>query len=170
MPNTPPTVTPKSPVAKNRPTFWVERENISWWWAPWEASSRAIALSSAPSRTTNAKRPARSPASSPAAMPRRRYAETTVSGLVAGNAEQVPPVVGELVQVVEGPGRPSEERRQEIPARREQQEQSEEQQRQGQQAPQRQDGTIAPSENLLHYASFSGSSPRFGIMGERPVS
>jgi hypothetical protein len=29
---------------------------------------------------------------------------------------------------------------------------------------------LSPSEDLLHFVSFSGSSPRFGVTGERPVS
>jgi hypothetical protein len=29
---------------------------------------------------------------------------------------------------------------------------------------------MTPTEDLLHDTSFSGSSPRFGVTGERPVS
>src|SRR5918999_6257656 len=70
--------------------------------------------------------------------------------LVARNAEQVSPVVGELVQVVEGAGGLPQERREQGPAGGEEDEQRDEQQSQGEPAPQRQGRRMSPPEGLLH--------------------
>src|SRR5215211_351502 len=78
------------------------------------------------------------------------------AALVAGNAEQVSPVVGELVQVVEGTRGLPQERREQSPAGREEHKQREEQQSKGEPTPQRQGRRMSPSEDLLHRCLLLG--------------
>src|SRR5215469_9300095 len=68
-------------------------------------SSKPIARLTCGSPNSHAKAKARSPASAPASMPLTSSARTMALGLMAGEAEQVPSVVDEFVDVHAGEDR-----------------------------------------------------------------
>src|SRR3954447_7263011 len=141
----PPTAIPNSVVPLSSPTVLctvrdTNSGSCGWPSAALRAASNPMACPTALSPSTLATRKASRPARSPTSMPRMSRARTTSAGalLVAGEAEQMPAVMHELVHVV-----PADQRRRSLfgadEVQREEQEQSTEQQ-EGSQGPPRDRG------------------------------